>query len=252
MSRIELQNVELAYPIKENRSLTLKDIILYGLFRKEAKPKWNIVNALRGISLQIEDKERVGIIGHNGAGKSTLLRTVAGVYPVSRGKLSVQGHICSLFDINVGFETSATGWENIRFRGYLQGEKPASIKKKIGEIAEFSELGEFLNLPLKCYSAGMVTRLAFSIATAREPEILLIDEVFGAGDAQFVNKAVARMHDMMAKANIVVMVTHNLSILESFCSRVIWIDHGKVHMDGPMRRVIDAYNDATGQTRAAA
>jgi ABC-type polysaccharide/polyol phosphate transport system ATPase subunit len=252
MSLIDFENVELSYPVRENRGITLKELVLHGLFRRDAKKRWRTVEALRGVSFQIHDQERVGVIGHNGAGKSTLLRTIAGVYPITGGKRRVLGAICSLFDIGLGFEYAATGWENIRFRGYLQGETSTTIEKKVAEIADFSELGEFLSLPLNCYSTGMVMRLAFSIATSAEPEILLIDEVFGTGDMSFVNKAVARMRQMMDKAKIVIMVGHHLTMLEEFCTRMIWLDHGKIRMDGATSEVIKQYSDFMADARLAA
>jgi len=252
MSCIEFENVELSYPVRENRGFTLKELVLHGLFRREQKKRWSTVHALRGVTFQIHNHERVGVIGHNGAGKSTLLRTVAGVYPVSAGSRRVDGVVCSLFDIGLGFEYSATGWENIRFRGYLQGETPRTLESKITEIAEFAELGEFLNLPLNCYSTGMVMRLAFAIATSAEPEILLIDEVFGTGDSAFQHKALQRLQDIMNKAKIVVMVGHDLAMFEHFCSRVIWLDHGKVLMDGAAHEVIARYKDFMAGPRLAA
>jgi ABC-type polysaccharide/polyol phosphate transport system ATPase subunit len=207
---------------------------------------------LHGISFRITDGERIGIIGNNGAGKSTLLRTMGGIYPVSQGQRRVEGACCSLFDIGVGFEPAATGWENIRYRSYLQGETPRGIKEKMQSIAEFTELGEFLDLPVNCYSAGMNTRLAFAIATSSAPEILLVDEVFSAGDLTFQKKAEARMRDFMNRAKIVIMVGHNLAFMEQFCTRVFWLDRGRMMMDGPARQVVAAYQGHIAQQMAAA
>src|SRR5262249_39437454 len=155
-----------------------------------------------------------GIIGHNGAGKSTLLKLLAGIYPPSSGTRVVRGRISSLFDITLGFELDASGWENINYRGYLQGESPQSIKAKVGEIAAFAELGEFLDMPVRYYSAGMMIRLAFSIATAIDPEILIVDEVLAVGDLAFQQKATERIRSMMAQAKLMVIVSHDLDRLK--------------------------------------
>jgi ABC-type polysaccharide/polyol phosphate transport system ATPase subunit len=195
----------------------------------------------------------MGIIGYNGAGKSTLLRTIGGVYPLSGGTRSVSGSICSLFDIGLGFEMESSGYDNIHFRSFLQGETPQSVKEKVQEIAEFSELGDFLNIPIKYYSSGMLMRLAFSVATAREPEILLVDEVFGTGDLVFQKKASARMQNFLDRAKIVVMVGHDLTFLQRFCSRVIWMDQGHVRSEGPAREIIADYQrDAEARQQQAA
>lgn len=252
MALIDFDKVDLVYPVRENRGITLKDLIVKSLLRKKGAARWSSVQALKGVSFTIGDGERVGIIGRNGAGKSTLLRAVAGVFPVYVGRRGVEGSICSLLDIGLGFEYSASGWDNIRFRGYLQGETPASIGAKLESIAAFTELGEFLNLPLHCYSTGMVMRLAFAIATCGHPEILLVDEVFATGDLGFQQKAQARMLEFMDRARIVVMVGHNLDFLEAFSTRVLWLDHGQIRADGPPRDIIAQYRSEANAPRAAA
>src|SRR5437764_393082 len=177
MARIDLDRVGLTFRVrKQEGRLSLKGYLVRGLFLRTPAATMD-VQALQEASLSFRPGDRVGIIGHNGAGKSTLLKLLAGVYEPTRGKRHVEGRISSLFDLMLGFEPEATGWENIRYRGYLQGETPRSIGKKLDAIAEFTELGDFLNMPVRYYSAGMLVRLAFAIATSIEPEVLLIDEV---------------------------------------------------------------------------
>jgi len=157
------------------------------------------------------------------------------------GRRRVEGQVSSLFDISLGFEPEATGWENIYYRSYLQGETRRSVSAKVESIAAFSELGDFLNMPVRYYSAGMLVRLAFSIATAIDPEILLIDEVLSVGDMAFQHKARGRMEEMMARAHLMVVVSHELASLEKLCNVGVWMDHGRVVRTGPIREVIDAY-----------
>jgi ABC-type polysaccharide/polyol phosphate transport system ATPase subunit len=165
MAKIELQNVSITFNSFQQKRVSLKEYVTSRLFLKSRNPPLR-VRALEGIDLVAHEGDRIGVIGHNGAGKSTLLKTIAGIYPPTAGTRTVEGKICSLFDIAIGFEFEATGWDNILYRSYLQGETPKSIRGKVDEIAAFSELGEFLNIPVRNYSAGMMLRLAFSIATA--------------------------------------------------------------------------------------
>jgi lipopolysaccharide transport system ATP-binding protein len=239
MSLIVLDNVSLDYPIQPHRRLTLKDFVLRGVFRQRTRP--NKVRALNGLSLRVSNGDRVGIIGRNGAGKSTLLRAIAGVYPISRGRRHVEGAVSSLFDIAVGFEPDGTGWQNIFYRSYLQGETPRAVQAKLQAIGAFSELGDFLDLPLRTYSTGMTMRLAFSVATSGDPEILLLDEFFSTGDLGFQKKSEERMRAFIQRANIVLMVGHNLAFLERFCNRVIWIQQGQIIADGPATEIISRY-----------
>src|SRR5271155_3547101 len=175
MVRIELDDVNLTFHVRQDKGLTLKEFVLKRMFRPTFGSKLE-VRALQNVTLKVERGQRLGIIGHNGAGKSTMLKLLAGIYPPTRGTRTVRGRISSLFDITLGFEPDASGWENIDYRGYLQGETPRTIAAKKEQIAEFTELGEFLDMPVRYYSAGMMIRLAFAIATASEPEILIVDE----------------------------------------------------------------------------
>lgn len=240
MSVIKLEDLSLTFRVRQRRRIALKDFLLHRMFLQSVNPIME-VRALQDVNLQIDEGDRLGIVGPNGAGKSTLLKVLAGVYPPTDGRRIVEGQISSLFDLTLGFEPDASGWENIAFRGYLQGETPKSIRTKMQAIADFSELGDFLNTPVRYYSSGMTVRLAFSIATAIEPEILLVDEVLSAGDMAFQKKAQQRMREMIAKARLIVMVSHDLSSLEKFCNRAIWIDHGHVRQIGPTQEVLAAY-----------
>jgi len=252
MARIELDKVDLTFRVRQRGRITLKEFLVRQMFRRSVNPIIK-VRALKDVNLEIKEGERVGIIGPNGAGKSTLLKMLAGVYPPSHGRVNVHGRISSLFDLALGFEADASGWENIYYRGYLQGETPRSVRAKMQAIADFSELGDFLNMPVRYYSAGMMVRLAFSIATAIEPEILLVDEVFGAGDMAFQDKAKQRMRDMMNMARLIVMVSHDLTSLSTLCERGIWLDHGQIRQDGPIGQVIAGYTESVrhGQSQAA-
>jgi ABC-type polysaccharide/polyol phosphate transport system ATPase subunit len=251
MAYIDLDRVSLTFHVRKCGRVSLKEFLVRQMYRQSVNPIME-VRALREVTLHIGEGERVGIIGHNGAGKSTILKLLAGVYPPTNGTRQVDGQISSLFDIALGFETDASGWENIMYRGYLQGETPGTIKDKIQGIADFSELGEFLNMPVRYYSAGMLVRLAFSIATAIEPEILLVDEVLSVGDMAFQNKARQRMREMMAKARLIVMVSHDLVNLAQFCTRGIWLDHGSLRLDGAMNSVVAAYTESVSPAASQA
>lgn len=250
MAKIELQDVSVTFTTHQQKRVSLKEYLVRGLFRQSANPRLR-VRALDGITLSAREGDRIGIIGHNGAGKSTLLKTLAGVYPPTTGTREVEGKICSLFDITLGFEYEATGWENILYRAYLQGETPRSIRGKLEEIAAFTELGDFLNVAVRHYSHGMLMRLAFSIATAVEPEVLLVDEVLAVGDLAFLTKARARMHELMGAARLMVMVAHDLDTIRQMCSRVIWMAHGKILLEGETNAVVDQYIAAVNQAKAA-
>jgi ABC-type polysaccharide/polyol phosphate transport system ATPase subunit len=243
MAKIILKDVSLQFRVRQARRITLKEYIVRRLYRKSVNPVIE-VNALQNINLELHEGDRLGIIGHNGAGKSTLLRLMAGVYPPTNGTRDVEGDINSIFDITLGFEMDANGWDNIRYRGYLQGETPRSLQKRIPEIAEFTELGTFLDMPVRYYSAGMLVRLAFSIASAIQPEILLLDEVLGAGDLSFHLKAQQRMKDLMSQARLMVLISHDLESIRNICSKIAWMDHGRIVRIGPVNEVIAEYKES--------
>jgi len=198
-------------------------------------------NALDEISFTVNDGERVGIIGPNGAGKSTLLRVLAGILPPTAGQARVLGTVAPLFEFATGFEMELSGYENIRIRSLLQGIAWDRIKEQMPEIAAFSELGDALYQPVRTYSSGMFIRLAFSTATAIDPDILLIDEAFGAGDQHFSVKSAKRMRELMDKGRVLVFTSHNMDLVRSLCDRIIWINKGRIVEDGPADSVIPLY-----------
>jgi ABC-type polysaccharide/polyol phosphate transport system ATPase subunit len=240
MAKIILKNAHLQFRVRQARRITLKEYVVRRLYRKSVNPVME-VNALRDINLELREGDRLGLIGHNGAGKSTLLRLMAGVYPATSGTREVEGNIHSLFDISLGFEMDSNGWDNIRYRSYLQGESPKSVKSKMAQIAEFTELGHFLDMPIRYYSAGMMVRLAFSIATSIEPEILLLDEVLSAGDMAFQFKAQERMNTLMKHARLMVLAAHDLGTIAQVCSKAAWLEHGQLMRVGPVDEVIAEY-----------
>jgi ABC-type polysaccharide/polyol phosphate transport system ATPase subunit len=239
MASISLRDVGLEFRVDLGRQVTIKGA-LFDRFRPRPR-SIRVIEALAAVSVTISAGERVGLIGPNGAGKSTLLKTMAGIYPPQRGSVSVDVHVCPLFEFATGFEMDANGWDNIRTRALLLGMSWREIDQKIDEIADFSGLGEFLDLPVRCYSSGMLLRLAFATSTAVDPQILLLDEVMGAGDASFMQKAKRRMNELMERASIVVFASHSLDMLPFFCDRTIRLDHGHVVSDGPTREVIGEY-----------
>ena len=243
MPSIALSQVDIDFTVEAERHRTLKSALgnLWRRPRREAKT----IHALRSISLEIGSRERVGLIGLNGAGKSTLLKVLARIYRPLRGDVKVAGHVCPLFEFATGFEMDASGWENIRTRALLLGMPSAEIERKLDEIGQFTGLDEFLDYPVRCYSAGMLLRLAFATSTAVDPEILLLDEVMAAGDVAFIDQATARLNQLVQRASIVVFASHNLSLIPQFCPRTIWLDHGMIAADGPTAEVIGQYLDAT-------
>lgn len=239
MSNIILKDVNLYFKIK--REKRIKDLFIKGSNKFNKFSQDGIVHAIKNMNLEIKEGERVSIIGHNGAGKSTFLKMVSGIYPPTNGTLDVSGKISSMFELATGFEMESSGWDNIYLRGLMLGETPKSIKEKMKEIAEFSELGEFLDMPVKYYSSGMFVRLAFSVSTAIKPDILLLDEVVAAGDASFLRKAEKRMNEMIDVAKIMVLVTHSMKTAKDLTNRCLWFEKGKIVMDGKPKEVIKEY-----------
>lgn len=200
-----------------------------------------VVRSLDNLNLRVEHGERVALLGHNGAGKTTLLRVLGGVYVPTYGTAIVEGELGSLIDISLGIDPDASGLENIYLRGRLLGMSANEIKEKTPEIIDHSELGDFIEMPVRTYSSGMQMRLAFSISTTLRPEILLMDEWLSVGDEEFRHKAEARMREVVLATSILVVATHSRELCMQICTRAIWLEHGQIKMDGAPKQVCDAY-----------
>jgi lipopolysaccharide transport system ATP-binding protein len=244
MAYIEFTNVFVDFPIYNANGRSLKKRLIQvatgGQLGSDQQGRV-VVRALEGLSFTLKDGDRVGLLGHNGAGKSTLLRLLSGVYEPSSGSARIEGEIGSLIDISLGIDPEATGRENIYLRGGLLGMTRSEIAAQIDEIIEFSELGDFVDMPLRTYSTGMHLRLAFAVSTVVRPEILLMDEWLSVGDEGFKRKAEARMSELVRSTNILVIASHSRELVLHTCNRVIWLEHGKIRMDGDPQTVASAY-----------
>jgi len=196
---------------------------------------------LQHISLQLNTGDKVGLIGHNGAGKSTLLRLMAGIYEPTKGQVRFEGTVGTLLDLTLGMDTEATGYENIKIRGVILGLTNQQIADVIPDIEAFTEMGDFLSMPAKTYSSGMLLRLAFAISTTIAPNILLIDEAVGAGDAHFMDKAERRLASFVHRSDILVIASHDNNFIRQFCNKVLWLEHGTVKAFGPTEKIIKEY-----------
>lgn len=192
------------------------------------------VRSLDHISFSVKAGERVGLVGHNGSGKTTLLRALTGVYRPTAGSLDVYGKVVSLLDINLGIDPDATGYENIMMRGIMMGLEPSFIESRVGEIASFTDLGEYLDMPMRMYSSGMQMRLAFAVSTSVDADILLMDEWLSVGDSEFQVKAAARLNSLVEKTPILIIASHSLELVRTVCTRVLELSHGKLASDGPV------------------
>ncbi len=243
---LRLRSVCLDLPIggKSIKSLFTGPRAADGESRIVNQPGSQICRTLKDVSLDIVSGERVGLIGANGAGKTSLLRVLAGIYAPTRGEYAAEGEISTLFTATVGMEPNASGRENIFLAGRTLGLSRAQIAAVTDDIIAFADLGEFINHPIRLYSAGMKTRLGFAIITAVQPEIVLIDEVFGAGDASFYKRANERIKSIIDSAGILVLATHSPSIIRSTCQRVLWLDQGEIVFDGDVEEGLKRYAEA--------
>lgn len=240
MSSIRVENLSIKFRIYHDRSPSLKDYFA-NLFKRQRHTAYSDFWAVKDISFEIKAGDRVGIVGRNGAGKSTLLKALCRVYESSEGQISVDGRIAPLLEIGAGFHPEFTGRENIYLNGAILGYTKQQLSIIEPEVIAFAELEEFIDTPVKYYSTGMYMRLAFSLATAMHPDILVLDEIFAGGDTAFMAKAKARMHGLIDKANIMIMVSHDSLLVKSLCNRVIWMDHGKLVADGSPDDIVERY-----------
>lgn len=239
---IELKNVSLSFKIGNDKIDNLKEYVIRTLNR--TKEKKTIFKATDNVSFKIYKGEKVGIIGFNGAGKSTLLKIISGVYAPDEGEVIINGNIAPLLSLGAGFDKNYSGRENIFLNGAILGYNEEFLKSKYDEILEFSELGDFINLPVKNYSSGMLSKLGFSIATIVEPDILILDEVLGVGDINFRKKSKEKLKSLMASNTTVLLVSHSINEIRNICDKAIWINHGKLVDYGEVNSVCDKYEEA--------
>jgi ABC-type polysaccharide/polyol phosphate transport system ATPase subunit len=246
MARVILENVRVDFPIYGVQQRSLRSAIMQratgGLIYREGRNNERIiVRALNGVWLHLEEGDRLGLVGHNGSGKSTLLKVIAGIYEPITGTRKVEGRVTPLFDMMPGLEPEDNGYENILTSGILLGMSRDQVESKIPEIEEFCELGEYLALPVRTYSAGMLMRLGFALVTALEPGVLLMDEGFGAGDLRFTERATKRVDDFIGRSRIIVLASHSRSMISSMCNKAALLHEGQLVAVGPVDEIYERY-----------
>ncbi len=231
------------FPIFDASSRSLKKSVLGKAGGTIGKTDSNVVTieALRDITVSFREGDRVGLVGHNGAGKSTLLRLLSGIYEPTRGSAHVRGRVAPVFDLGVGMDPEISGYENILIRGLFLGMSRKQMQDRMDDIAEFTELGDYLSMPLRTYSTGMRVRLAMGVVTSIDPEILLLDEGIGAVDAEFMKKARIRLQDLVSRSGILVFASHSNEFLAQLCNTAMWIDHGEIRQRGDIDEIVEAY-----------
>lgn len=231
------------FPIFDAKSRSLKKAVLGSAGGAIGRNASNVVvvEALNDITLSLREGDRIGLVGHNGAGKSTLLRLLSGIYEPTRGAARIRGRVAPVFDLGVGMDPEISGYENIIIRGLFLGQTRKQMKAKIDEIADFTELGDYLGMPLRTYSTGMRVRLAMGVVTSIDPEILLLDEGIGAVDAEFMKKARIKLADLVSRSGILVFASHSNDFLAQLCDSAMWIDHGRIRQRGGIEEVVTAY-----------
>lgn len=243
MVSIDTYNACVDFPIFDAKSRSLKKAVLSTAGGAIGQNDDNVVvvEALKDINLHLREGDRVGLVGHNGAGKSTLLRLLSRIYEPTRGSSNVRGRVAPVFDLGVGMDPEVSGYDNIIIRGLFLGQTIKQMRSKMDEIAEFSELGDYLNMPLRTYSTGMRVRLALGVVTSIEPEILLLDEGIGAVDAAFMAKARVRLEELVKRSGILVFASHSNDFLAQLCNTALWIDKGQIRSSGEVADVVGEY-----------
>lgn len=241
---IKVNNVSMRFNLGIEKNFSLK-LFFINLFKsKKNKPKKEEFWALKDVSFEVKPGEVIGFVGSNGAGKSTMLKVIAGVMKPTKGTVEVNGNICPMIELGAGFDMDLTARENIYLNGAVMGYSKEFIEEKFEEIVEFSELKDFLDVPIKNFSSGMIARLAFSVATIVDPEILIVDEILSVGDIAFQQKSEAKMKGMIGGGTTVLFVSHSLSQIEKLCERAVWLEHGQVKKIGPAKEICKEYYDA--------
>ena len=238
---IEVRDVSMRFRMANDRISSIKE---YAIARLRGKLKYNEFEALKHVSFDVKRGEVIGLIGHNGAGKSTMLKVISGILKPTEGSVIVRGNVAPMLELGSGFDFDMTGRENIFLNGAILGYSEDFLKSKYDEIVAFSEIGQFIDVPLRNYSSGMVARLAFSVATVIAPEILIVDEVLSVGDAAFQEKSRKRMMELMSGGTTVLFVSHNLQQIKEMCSRVVWLEHGEVRAFGDTYEVCKMYENS--------
>jgi len=235
---VKVENLDVVYRTSYEKVPTFKSA-LKRLGKGERVVKE--VLALQDVSFEITHGTVLGIVGHNGAGKSTLMRAISGILPPSKGRIEVHGRISTLLALGVGFNTALSGTENVMLGGLAAGLSREEVNERYQEIADFAELGDFIDMPMRTYSSGMFSRLAFSVAVHMEPDVLIIDEALSAGDAKFKKKAALKMEELMGQARTMLLVSHALGTIKEMCNDAIWLDHGKLMRRGDPTEIVAAY-----------
>jgi ABC-2 type transport system ATP-binding protein len=244
MVSIDVRNASVDFPIFDAKSRSFKHTVL-GMVGGRVAPnesKTVVIEALHDIDLSVQEGDRLALIGHNGAGKSTLLRLLSGIYEPTRGEAVVSGRVAPVFDLGVGMDPEISGYENIMIRGLFLGMTRKQMEARVDDIADFTELGNFLHMPLRTYSTGMRVRLALGVVTSIDPEILLLDEGIGAVDAAFLERATGRLKDLVDRAGLLVFASHSDDLLKQLCTDALWMEHGTIRQQGPLREVLAAYS----------